>query len=248
MPVRDWGYLSSEARGSIPLSDEGSKGALTIASNFFEFVEVDDLEAQRDDPSAWTFLTADQIEPGQEYYIFVTTTGGLYRYDINDVIRVEGHYDKTPEIVFVRKGRGMTNLTGEKVSVNQVILSIQKAAEDTGALPSHFKAEADAKESRYLFRVEFGGGVKAESHRAFLAAVDENLKELNIEYKAKRDSMRLRAPVLHVMRQGWYERNRRQHAAQGKRVFQAKTELLTPNRQETTAVRSELEKVVELSD
>ncbi|UCG32041.1 MAG: GH3 auxin-responsive promoter family protein, partial [Phycisphaerales bacterium] len=42
IPVRDWGYLSSEARGSIPLSDEGSKGALTIGANFFEFVEVDD--------------------------------------------------------------------------------------------------------------------------------------------------------------------------------------------------------------
>ena len=37
VPVRDWGYLSSEARGSIPLSDEGSKGVLTVATNFFEF-------------------------------------------------------------------------------------------------------------------------------------------------------------------------------------------------------------------
>ena len=50
---------------------------------------------------------------------------------------------------------------------------------------------------------------------------------MNIEYKAKRDSSRLGAPVLHVMREGWYERGRREQAASGKRVFQAKTEVLS---------------------
>ena len=39
VPVRDWGYLASELRGSIPLSDQGANGALTIGTNFFEFVE-----------------------------------------------------------------------------------------------------------------------------------------------------------------------------------------------------------------
>ncbi|MDJ0810120.1 MAG: GH3 auxin-responsive promoter family protein, partial [Desulfobacterales bacterium] len=86
IPVRDWGFLSSEARCSVPLSDEGSSGVLTIASNFFEFVPVDELEAQRDNPEKWDFLTVGQIEDGKDYYIFFTTTGGLYRYDINDVI------------------------------------------------------------------------------------------------------------------------------------------------------------------
>jgi len=31
--------LASELRGSIPLSDQGANGALTIGTNFFEFVE-----------------------------------------------------------------------------------------------------------------------------------------------------------------------------------------------------------------
>jgi hypothetical protein len=54
IPTRDMGYLSSEARGSIPLSDEGSKGVLTVATNFYEFVEVDELESRRDDPWSWS--------------------------------------------------------------------------------------------------------------------------------------------------------------------------------------------------
>ena len=245
VPVRDWGYLSSEARGSIPLSDEGSRGVLAIASNFYEFVKVEDLESRPDEKDKWTFLTAEELEDGGEYYVFFTTTGGLYRYDINDVIKVEGRYNATPQVVFLRKGRGMTNITGEKLSVNQVIAAFQKASESTGVVLSHFKAEADEKKGRYVFRAELGGSVAPETQQAFLRAIDEHLKSINIEYKAKRDSQRLGAPVLHVMREGWYERSRRRLAASGKRVFQAKTEILGPLREEEQGHDGDIETVVE---
>jgi hypothetical protein len=248
VPVRDWGYLSSEARGSIPLSDEGSKGALTVATNFFEFVPVDDLAANPDDSSAWTFLTVGDLEMDKEYYIFVTTTGGLYRYDINDVIQVAGRYNETPEIVFLRKGRGMTNITGEKLSVNQVIEAFQQVSPETGAIVDHFKAEADTENSRYVFKAEFVGPVEEALQRTLLAGLDNYLKKVNIEYKAKRDSGRLRAPILQVMRAGWYERNRRQQVAGGGRAFQAKTELLSAVKADTEMIRPELENVVEMED
>jgi hypothetical protein len=248
VPVRDWGYLSSEARGSIPLSDEGSKGVLTVATNFFEFVTVDEVEAKPDSPESWPFLTAADLEMNGEYYIFVTTTSGLYRYDINDVIQVAGRYQQTPEIVFLRKGRGMTNITGEKLSVNQVIDSVQSAARATGLIPAHFKAEADTDRSRYILRVEFAGHTGEEQQLAFLQEVDRYLKEVNIEYKAKRDSSRLAAPVMHVMREGWYERGRRQQAASGIRVFQAKTEVLSRVKAETVILRPEIENIVELKE
>jgi hypothetical protein len=248
VPVRDWGYLSSEARGSIPLSDEGSKGVLTVSTNFFEFVVVDEVEAKPDSPESWPFLTAADLELEGEYYIFVTTTGGLYRYDINDVIKVAGQYQQTPEIVFLRKGRGMTNITGEKLSVNQVIDSVQSAARVSGLIPAHFKAEADTDRSCYILRVEFAGHTEEEQQLAFLQEADRYLKELNIEYKGKRDSSRLGAPVMHVMREGWYERGRRQMAASGKRVFQAKTEVLSRVKADTETLRPEIENIVELKE
>jgi len=248
VPVRDWGYLSSEARGSIPLSDEGSKGVLTVATNFFEFVAVDEVEAKPDQPESWPFLTAADLEMDGEYYIFVTTTSGLYRYDINDVIKVAGRYHQTPEIVFLRKGRGMTNITGEKLSVNQVIDGVQSAARKSGLIPAHFKAEADTERSCYILRVEFTGHTEEEQQLAFLQEADRYMKEVNIEYKAKRDSSRLGAPVMHVMREGWYERGRRLMAASGKRVFQAKTEVLSRVKAETVIMRPEIENIVELKE
>jgi hypothetical protein len=246
IPVRDMGYLSSEARGSIPLSDEDSRGVLTVATNFYEFVEADELESKRDDPQSWRVLAVGDLQQGKDYYIFVSTTGGLYRYDINDVIRPVGRYNETPEIVFVRKGRGMTNLTGEKVSVNQIISAFQSASKETGAVPAHFKAEADVEDMRYIFRVEFANSVDEAQSRAFLAALDADLKGLNIEYKAKRDSSRLGEPILHVMRDGWYERHWREQVASGKRAFQAKTEVLSGVKTDTRFIQPEVERIVEM--
>ena len=39
--TRDLGYLSSENRGSVPLTDEGDSGVLAIATNFYEFFPED---------------------------------------------------------------------------------------------------------------------------------------------------------------------------------------------------------------
>lgn len=248
VPVRDWGYLSSEARCTVPLSDEGSQGVLTVTSNFYEFVPVEELEANPDTPKSWNILTVGDLEKDKEYYIFVTTSGGLYRYDINDVIRVTGEFNQTPQIVFQRKGRGMTNLTGEKVSVNQIITAVQEAASETGTTPEHFRAEADQEASRYQLRVEFATRTSPETARKFLAAFDRQLKQINIEYKTKRDSLRLENPVLHVMREGWYERSHRELVERGMRAFQVKTQLLTPVPEEAAKIKPELQAVVELTE
>ena len=56
--------------------------------------------------------------------------------------------------------------------------------------------------------------------------LDRTLSELNIEWKGKRDSGRLKNPVLQVMKPGWYDRGKQKLVAAGKRLFQAKTILL----------------------
>ncbi|MBE0534616.1 MAG: GH3 auxin-responsive promoter family protein [Phycisphaerae bacterium] len=244
--IRDWGYLSSEARCSIPVSDEGSAGILATATNFYEFVPAEQVMAEPKNSAAWTFLTADQIHDGREYHVILTTTGGLYRYNINDVIRVEGCYNQTPQVAFVRKGDGVTNITGEKLSVDQIIEAFGAASDRIGAGLTHFKAEADVDESRYILRAEFQEPVSEDAGRTFLQYIDEHLKHVNIEYKAKRDSMRLAAPVLHVMRRGWYEKSQKELVTGGARAFQSKAELLSPAKSETLDIEPELDRITEL--
>jgi hypothetical protein len=248
VPVRDWGYLSSEARGSIPMSDQGSRGVLTVSANFFEFVPVPELEAQPDNPASWNLLTLEDIEDEQEYYIFITNNAGLYRYDMNDIIKVAGKYQATPQIEFLRKGRGMTNITGEKVSVNHIMTIMRKAGDITGTTPDHFKAEADADKSRYVFSVEFTRSVDRTVREEFLKSLDEHLKDINVEYKSKRESQRLQPPVLHVMKEGWYDRDRKERIESGMRSFQAKTTRLSLKEWATQDIRPEIDEIVEIKE
>lgn len=225
-PVRDMGYLASEARMSVPVSDRGAGGVLTVHANVFELVPVEEVEARPDEHESWRYLPAADVEVGREYYVFISTTGGLYRYDMNDVIEVVDRYQTAPVVEFRRKGRGMTNLTGEKLSVNHLIEAIHSGSQAIGARVAHFRCEPWIEESRYVVKVELVTPLPAERRQELLRAIDHELGRVNIEYQAKRKSSRLRPPILQLMRDGWYERGKQKLVAEGKRLFQAKTVLL----------------------
>jgi hypothetical protein len=222
-PVRDLGYLSSEAHISLPTKDCGAEGLLAVQNNFYEFIGEGDRD--KVNPSV---LTCDELRTGESYYILLTTAGGLYRYDINDVVRVTGYYRETPVIEFLRKGRDMANLSGEKVHVTQLIQALQQSQADTRVRLRHFRTVADAIRRRYEFMVEFEEACpNTDRLSVFLDRLDTALGETNIEYHQKRRSCRLEPPCLHVMRSGWFERTIRERLRQGSRDAQLKLTLLT---------------------
>src|SRR5271154_6491130 len=102
---RDAGYMASEGVFSIPLNDDNPDGVLTLHSNFYEFVP--EHEFGRPDARA---LLAHEIEPGQNYHVVISTTGGLYRYAMNDVIRVAGMEAGSPTLRFLYKGGNVQNI------------------------------------------------------------------------------------------------------------------------------------------
>jgi hypothetical protein len=53
--------------------------------------------------------------------VLLTGANGLYRYDLNDVVEVRGCHERTPRVAFVRKGRDMLSITGEKLHLDHVL-------------------------------------------------------------------------------------------------------------------------------
>jgi hypothetical protein len=227
VPIRDLGYMASEGRGSTPLVNSGAGGVLNVTSHFFEFVP----EAERDSPNP-TFLTADELESNREYFIYFTTSAGLYRYDINDVVRVVDFYRNTPVIQFIRKGQGMTSITGEKLTESQVTGALLDVVGENGYDIEHFTACVEWGEPpRYSFYAEVGEGMTTEQLRGFAGAMDRALSIRNIEYEAKRDSQRLGAPVLRRVAPGTYQMLRQRRVAEGAPEAQVKIPQLSPNMQ-----------------
>jgi hypothetical protein len=224
-PVRDLGYMASEGRGATPLVNSGSGGVLNITSHFFEFLPVED----RDAPHA-EYLTAEQLESNREYYIFFTTSAGLYRYDINDVVRVVDYYRNTPVIQFVRKGQGVSSITGEKLTESQVTQALITVV-DSGAFEiEHITAcVVWGEPPHYAFYAELGEAMTSERCRRFLVAMDRALCALNEEYDGKRASQRLGHAVLRRVAPGTYQRLREKRVAEGAPEAQVKIPHLSTN-------------------
>jgi hypothetical protein len=229
-PVRDLGYMASEAQISLPISDDGCAGILAVDKNYYEFIP----EAEIGTPAP-TVLDCCELEIGDNYYPILTTPGGLYRYDINDIIRVCGFYQRTPLIEFVRKGRDVTNITGEKLHVNQVMEAMAQAQHTAQIAVSHFRACADVEQSRYELLVEFEDAPPSQERLVrLLREWDQSLGQLNIEYAQKRESRRLRDPVLQVMKPGWFERKTSAALLAGRRDVQFKAQLLALTREDSS--------------
>ena len=230
--VRDLGYMASEAQMTLPIADAGCAGVLDISANFYEFIPESAI-----DNSQPATLTCAELKNGENYYLVLTTPGGLYRYDINDVVRVAGFFNRTPLIEFVRKGRDVTSITGEKLHVNQVIEAMTQAQTGGAMRVQHYRAFADVAQSRYAFMIEFNGTTPNEPElKELLAAIDANLSLLNIEYAQKRQSLRLKAPVLHVMRPGWFERKLKAASERNSREIQFKAQLLSTTPEEASEI------------
>jgi len=225
VPVRDLGYMASEGRGATPLVNSGAAGVLNVTSHFFEFVPVE----ERDDASP-TFLLADELEANREYFIYFTTSAGLYRYDINDVVRVVDFYRNTPVIQFVRKGQGITSITGEKLTEAQVTGALLDVVDAAGHDVQHFTACVEWGEPpRYSMFAELGPEVDTVAARQFVSAIDRALSARNIEYAAKRESLRLGPPVLKRVAPGTYQAIRQKRVSEGAPEAQVKIPQLSTN-------------------
>lgn len=211
-PIRDWGYLASELRGSLPLEDNSSSGVLTIQTNFYEFIRLDDIE--KDDP---TVYRAHELEKDEQYFVFMTTSAGLYRYEMNDIIRVDGFFYDAPLISFIQKGKGVSSLTGEKLYENQVIESVRETMQDMDIDFTFVSAVAEASDPpRYSFLIEsLPDSTSREAKMNIIKSIDERLSIQNIEYESKRKSLRLGAPILKILAQGEMEKYRKNKVTSG---------------------------------
>lgn len=203
---------------TIPVEDGTAAGPLAVHANFFEFVPEECIESTNP-----PVRLAHELEDGKRYYILLSGANGLYRYDINDVVEVQGFYGRTPKVRFVRKGRDMVSITGEKLHLNQIQAAIREAERGTGLPVWQFRIIPDVEGLRYDLLLEVHAPADSDAvGRNFLAAFDHALTAANIEYASKRKSRRLRAPRLFLMQPGWADRLSRADFRRGKREAQYK--------------------------
>ena len=199
IPIRDHGLHASEGRMTLPLYDELASGLLEIQTHFFEFLPM--AEAASSSP---VVLEAHELQEGAEYFILLTTSSGLYRYNIRDVVRCTGFYGATPLLEFRHKGAHISSITGEKLTESQVVEAVNAAACQCGINFDLFTLTPQwGTPPGYRLFVKYTAnspGGRDNTLESFADVVDEKLADCNVEYQEKRESGRLSKVRVEMLR------------------------------------------------
>lgn len=227
LPIRDHGLHASEGRMTIPFQDNCPAGVLDIDSHYFEFIPESELASPEP-----TTLAAHELHEGEQYGILLTTSSGLYRYNIHDIIRCTGFYGSTPMLEFLHKAAHISSITGEKITESQVVAAVKQAIAEVGpdnGFSSIFTmtpiwGEPPGYELCISETAEEG------QLKTIQAAVDECLCKCNCEYEDKRKSGRLRPVTCRTLKpHQWKQLAQHRLAQSGGSLEQYKHPFLLPD-------------------
>jgi hypothetical protein len=171
---------------------------------------------------------AHQIEVDKNYVVVLSTSGGLYRYNIGDVIHVRDFFGATPVVEFLHRTGHTCSLTGEKLTEDQVARAVHETASDLRLPLRAFTLCPVFKPfPHYALLAELESVPGHDFLRRFLADVDQNLGRHNVEYQSKRSSQRLGAPEFRVLPPGSYASLRQRKVEAGVSDAQVKFSCLT---------------------
>ncbi len=206
LPVRDHGLSASEGRMTIPLSDRTPSGMLDYSSHYFEFIPENQYGTANP-----TILEAHELEPGENYFILLTTSAGLFRYDISDVVRCDGYEGEVPLLSFMNKGRHFANLTGEKLSEHQVVQAMSETFSALGLESCTFTL-APTMGERPRYRLLLDSAPQLHQREKLARELQLRLERINIEYADKCRSGRIEPIDVHEVPAGTWDTLRAQRS------------------------------------
>lgn len=207
------GLLATEAALTIPVEPAG--GCVPLLDDVF-------LEFRAGDGS---LLLLHELQAGEDYEVLMSNRSGLLRYQLGDRVRVSGFYHRTPILDFLGRAGVVSDLVGEKMTLEFV------EQEVAPAIGAYFCLLPDDR--GYQLWLDAG-------HRAEMSQLDE-LMCRNYQY---RRALRLEqlAPLQVFEAEGLAEKIRRclegDEARSGSRAF--KPPLMIANRAKAQQVIREL--------
>jgi hypothetical protein len=148
---------------------------------FYEFIPMDEIG--KENP---TIVPLWGVETGKNYAMVISTSCGLWRYEIGDTVQ----FTSTNPYKFIISGRTkhFINAFGEELIVDNAEKGLAYACEQTGAEVSEYTAapvfmDLNAK-CRHQWLIEFKK--RPADLQQFSDLLDQRLQEINSDYEAKR--------------------------------------------------------------
>jgi hypothetical protein len=137
--IQGKGLIATEGFISFPLVGRDA-AALAVRSHFLEFAPVDSQQSSHRSPRL-----AHELERGQRYAVILSTGGGLYRYQLQDVVEVADHVGECPLIRFVGREGYVADWFGEKLNEAFVAGILRESFDASGVAPAFAMVACDTR-------------------------------------------------------------------------------------------------------
>ncbi|KAK8705836.1 hypothetical protein V6N13_049422 [Hibiscus sabdariffa] len=254
LPLVSAFYGGSEAFYGINLEilTEPSHVSYTFLPNmaYFEFLPVnkdkDTLPMSQEDVEPVDFIN---VKLDQYYELLVTTSAGLYRYKVGDVLRVTGFHNTTPQFQFVERQNVILSIDSDKTSEADLLKAVTEAKTpldplgvilvghtsyaDTSSIPGHYVLFWELKAKEGNDRLEVDPRIMEEC----CYRMEESL---NYIYRSYRKQNAIAALELRVVKQGSFVALMDYYVSRGAPVSQYKTPSCLNSKEDVEFLNSEV--------
>ncbi|MBL1280124.1 MAG: GH3 auxin-responsive promoter family protein [Fluviicola sp.] len=207
IPDPDMNYVQTynASEGFFGIQDQVNSDEMLLMLDYgiyYEFIPMDEY----DGVNSKKVINIEEVELDVNYAMVISTNAGLWRYIIGDTIK----FTSLLPYRFKITGRvnSFINCFGEEVIVENADLAIARASKKTDAQIKEYTVAPifmDGKEKgAHEWAIEFVN--QPDDLERFSIVLDEELRELNSDYDAKRShNMILDKPVINVIKKGTFD-------------------------------------------
>jgi hypothetical protein len=196
-------YLESynASEGFFAAQDNPAEDGMLLFTDhgiFMEFMPIE--EYGKEQPET---IGLNDVEPGKNYALIISTNGGLWRYLLGDTIQFTSL--QPFKVKVSGRLKHYINAFGEEVIVDNTDHAIAVACQNTGAIVNDYTAApvyfSDGANGAHEWLIEFEK--EPADLEQFTAELDAALKSVNSDYEAKRyKDIALSMLVLRPLRKG----------------------------------------------
>lgn len=204
LPLHNMGYAAAEGFFAAPVELNVSDSCLLPYCIFFEFLPVNE-DAEKAETNQRPLLI-NELEVGKEYEIIVSNFSGLYRYKMEDIVRVTKMYNNTPRVELLYRKNLSMNVANEKTTTQMVDFAASETAKEAeiGFAGYSFYADYSTTPPRYCMLIEPEKEVTEEMRQKLIKILDEKLKDVNEKYYKYRRWGMLNAPEVLILENKTY--------------------------------------------
>jgi len=167
---------------------------------FYEFVRVD--ERDEDSPRRYTI---EDVEPDVRYSLFVTSSSGLWAYEVGDVLRFTQTFPH--KITVAGRTSEVIDEYGEALYGDEARAALRHACDETGAHVVDYHIAPRALQNGeelpgHEWLIEFENA--PDDLDAFSDFLDEYLQDVNRHYQMRREADAFDAPAISTVPDGTF--------------------------------------------